>query len=125
MIKDYERITGESLSFEGFFFDEDCHDKRNRHLKYFPDTGFLIWGILEYEGKRYFAMLETYGKVAGMVDYIKKVMKMNGLSKIVTFTTRNPRAHIRKWKMIHHSEQDYDYEGRHYYVLTGTIENLH
>ncbi len=124
MVKDYEKITGESVDLTVFFFDDDFHDKRNRHLKYFPAIGFLIWGILPYEGERYFAILETYGKVTGMVDYIKDVMRMNGLSKIVTFTTRNPRAHIRKWKMQRHPDLDYDAGNHHYFVLTGTIENL-
>lgn len=125
MIKDYERITGESISFEGFFFDDDLHDRHGTHFKFFPNVGFLFWQLIKHEGIVYFQILETYGKFHKMVDYIREVMVLNGVKDIVTMTTRNPKAHIRRWKMIHHPEQDYDYEGRHYYVLTGTIENLH
>ncbi len=125
MVDDYQKITGETIDFNGFFFDGDLHDGQNKHFRFFPQIGFLFWGIQENAGVRYFSMLETYGKVSGMVDYIKSVMLLNGLTQILTMTTRNPKAHIRKWKMEHHQELDYDYDGRHYYVLTGNIVNLH
>lgn len=125
MIKNYERITGESISFEGFFFDDDLHDKQGTHFKFFPNAGFLFWQLIKHERIVYFQILETYGRFHKMTDYIREVMMLNDVKDIVTMTTRNPKGHIRRWKMVHHPEQDYDYEGRHYYVLTGTIENLH
>lgn len=124
MVRDYERITGESVNLDGLFFDGDFHDKYGTHLMFFPNTGFLFWQLIKHEGVIYFQILETYGKFHKMTDYIREVMMLNGVKDIVTMTTRNPKGHIRRWKMIHHPEHDYDYEGRHYYVLTGTIENL-
>ena len=125
MIEDYERITGERTDISSYYWKDDCRNDEGRHLKYFPNIGFLFWDLIEHEGVLYFRMLETYGKVSGMVEYIKSVMDLNGCKDILTYTTRNPKAHIRKWKMIHHQELDYEHEGRIYHVLTGTIDNLH
>jgi len=123
MVQKYEKITGETVSFDNFFFDGDYHNKDNLHFKLFPE-GFLFWAIIERNGKRYFFMGQTYGKMAGMVDYIKKVMAMNGLVDIVTATTRNPKAHVRKWKMEYLPQYNYVFKGRIYHVLIGTVDNL-
>ena len=48
MIKDYERRTGERVSLEGFYFDENNNykDKYNYYFKWFPNAGFLFWTML-------------------------------------------------------------------------------
>ena len=42
MVKDYEKITGESISFDGFFFDDDFHDKHGTHFKFLKRTADSI-----------------------------------------------------------------------------------
>lgn len=124
MIQDYERITGETIDLTGYTWEKDFTNDEGRHFKFFPNVGFLFWDLFDHEGVTYFRMLETYGFVSGMVDYVKEVMALNNCTDILTFTTRNPKMHIRKWKMIHHPEFDYEHEGKTYHVLTGTVDNL-
>ncbi len=126
MVQDYEARTGDAISFDGFYFD--CHnglkDELNTYFKFFPGTGFLFWDIFEFNSERYFRMKQTYGMVSGMVDYIKKVMWLNGLTNILTYTARDPKFHIRKWRMTHLADYDFEEDGRTYHVLIGTVDNL-
>lgn len=126
MVKDYELRTGERISFDGFYFDENgaYKDRYNEYFKFFPNKGFLFWKLIEFDGKRYFEILQTYGDMNVIGDYIVEVMELNGLTDIVTATTRNPKMHIRKWKMKRMPMHDYDYLGHHYYVLVGKIDAL-
>ncbi len=125
MFKKYTEKTGETVNLDGFFFDgETIRDDNYEYFKYFKDNGFLFWSITKRHGVKALVLRQTYGNVKGMVDYIRSVCELNGINKIVTMTTRNPKAHIRKWKMEHLEQYDYDYEGRHYYVLVGDLENL-
>lgn len=127
MVADYERMTGETVDLQRFKWQDKIGyvDEQNMHLKIVPHEGFFIWGIGERDGSKYLYLDQFYGFVKSVVPYLKEVMQMNGLSHIVTATQRNPKAHIRKWKMERMPEYDYDYEGRHYYVLQGDIDNFH
>lgn len=41
MVRDYERITGESVDLDGLFFDGDFHDKYGTHLMFFRIRAFF------------------------------------------------------------------------------------
>lgn len=123
MISAYEKRTGEAVDLAGFVDTGTDLVKDNIHFKVFPHS-FLFWGITEREGVKYIDLLQTWGVMTEMAPYIRAVMEMNGLRHIATVTTRQPRAHMRKWKMKRRPDWDYTYEGRYYYALTGTIENL-
>lgn len=126
MVKDYERRTGERVSFDGFYFNEQNNfkDKYNEHFQFFPGAGFLFWGILEYNGKKVFNILQTYGDMKVIGRYIVDVMKQNDLTQIIVATARNTKGFIKKWTMIPIPELDYRYYGREYKVLTTTIDHL-
>lgn len=126
MVADYERKTGETVDLKRFEWQDKIGfiDKENMHLKIVPNGGFFIWAINEKDGEKYLYLDQNYGLFKSVVPYLKEVMLMNGLKTIVTATQRNPKAHIRKWKMKRLEQYDYDYEGRHYYVLQTGIENL-
>lgn len=51
-------------------------------------------------------------------------MHMNGLTEIITRTTRPPKVHERRWGMKHLPELDYDYQGRRYHVMLSDISHL-
>ena len=127
MVADYERITGETVDLSKFEWVDKIGfvDNENMHLKIVSNGGFFIWGIGERSGIKYLYLDQFYGFVKSVVPYLKEVMRMNGLDVIVTATQRNPKAHIRKWKMERMPEYDYDYEGRHYFMLQGDINNFH
>lgn len=113
-VTDYERLTGETFEWKVGYED----------LKVLPSNDFMTWRIGEKEGIRYFEMRQTYGWLKNFIPWIKEVMKKNNLEWIVTMTTRNPKAHMRKWKMERLEKYDYEFEGRKYYVLLGHIDNL-
>jgi hypothetical protein len=113
-IQDYERITGE-------LFDIFNPDLTPIVL---PSNEFLLYQIGERDGMRYFEINQTYGYVRNFTDHIKIIMEENKLSHIVTFTQRNPKYHIRKYKLKRLPQYDYDYEGRHYYCLIGNLDGL-
>ena len=64
------------------------------------------------------------GVLKSVISYFKEVIRINGLKSIVTATHRNIKPFMRKWKMHRLEKYDYDYEGRHYYVLQTDIDNL-
>lgn len=113
-VADYERITGEKFEWIVGY----------DHLKVLPSNEFMTWRIGEKEGTRYFEIRQTYGFMKNFVDWIKEIMNKEGLEWIVTMTTRDPKAHLRKWSMRRLPEYDYVYEGRSYQVLIGHISNL-
>lgn len=112
-VADYERITGETFLWSS-----------GLDLKVFGSNEFMLWAIREHEGEKYFYVDQTYGQSKNIVPFIKKVMQENNLIYWATSTCRNPKPFIRKWKMEHLPTFDYDYEGRHYYLLKGHISNL-
>ena len=126
MIKDYERRTGEHVSLEGFYFDENNNykDKYNYYFKWFPNVGFLFWTINEHEGQRYFTIWQTYGDMKVIGKYIVEVMKMNDLDVIVTATHRSVRGFIKKWNMERVPTMDYTYNGFNYKVLKTVRKHL-
>ena len=127
MVEDYERLTGETVDLERFKWVDKVGyvDEKNMHLKIVANGGFFIWGMGERGKDKYLYLDQFYGFVQSVVPYLKEVMSMNGLTHIVTATQRNPKAHIRKWKMERMPELDYDFEGRHYFMLRGDIDNFH
>ena len=116
MIKDYERRTGERISLEGFYFDENNNykDTYNYYFKWFPNAGFLFWSINEHEGERYFTIWQTYGDMKVIGKYIVEVMKMN----------RSVRGFIKKWNMERVPTMDYSYNGFNYKVLKTVRKHL-
>ena len=126
MVEDYQRRTGETVNFGGFFFDDqgNFRDSYHEHFKFFPDVGFLFWGLKEYHGDMYFCILQTYGDMKVIGEYIIEVMERNNITKIFTSTTRKTKMHIRKWNMKEVPELDYTYHGLQYHVLEGTIDAL-
>lgn len=124
MIKDYERRTGETVDLSGFYWDGDYHDDYNEHFKFFPEVGFVFWNITEKDGVRYLVILQTYGIFKKMCDYLRAVMKANNLTEIITYTTRNPKVHARRWGMKWLKKYDYIYEGRKYHVMLSDINHL-
>lgn len=127
MVADYERRTGEKVNFDGFRFDDvngGFHDAYGEYFKFFDGVGFVFWHIAKLKGKRYFVIGQTYGNFRKMAPYMAKVMKENGLTDIITATTRPPGVHERRWGMRHLSAFDYTYEGRRYRVLESDISHL-
>ena len=126
-IADYERITGEHVPLEdyteqqaGCFYDPQNH----KYFKVLPSNEWLIWAIGEREGLSYLWLDQSYGFMKHFVPFLLNIMDVAGLEWIVTATTRNPKAHIRKWAMFRLPEYDYEYDGRHYFVLKGHKTNL-
>lgn len=113
-VDDYERLTGEDFEFKIPY----------ENLKILDSNEFMTWKIHDYNGLRFFEIRQTYGFVKNFVPWIKEIMAEENLSLIITMTQRDPKAHIRKWKMSHLKSRDYDYEGRHYHVLVGHVANL-
>ena len=112
-IKKYEQLTGET-----FLQSPDLA------LKVLGDC-FMLWKLAIRDGVPFFWIDQCFAKSFSVfVPFIKEVCQMADITTIVTATTRNPRSHIRKWSMIHLPELDYEYEGRHYHVLKGDIQNL-
>lgn len=127
MVRDYARRTGERVNLDGFFWDEKkggFHDGYNEYFKFFPHVGFVFWSIVEHAGKRYFSINQTYGKFHEMCPYMKEVMHLNGLTEIITRTTRPPKVHERRWGMKHLKELDYTFQGRRYHVMLSDITHL-
>lgn len=124
MIEDYERRTGETVDLSGFYWDGDYHDAYNEHFKFFPEVGFIFWNITEKDGVRYLVILQTYGIFREMCDYLRAVMRANNLTEIITYTTRNPKVHARRWGMKWLKKYDYIYEGRKYHVMLSDINHL-
>ena len=112
-IKKYEQLTGET-----FLQPADCAIK-------IIDNDFMIWKLGIREGVPFFYIDQTYAKSFSVfVPFIREVCQVAEITTIVTATTRKPNAHIKKWKMIYLPDLDYEYEGRHYHVLKGDIQNL-
>lgn len=126
MVKDYERRTGEKVSFDGFYFDEhgNYKDGYNYYFKFFPNVGFLFWSITEHDGTSYFTIWQTYGDMKVIGKYMVEVMKLNGLDKIVTATHRSTKGFIKKWNMKRVPEMDYTYNGFNYKVLKTVRKHL-
>lgn len=113
-ITKYERITG-----EGFEIPDD------HTIKIMPTGEFMVWKLGVHDSIPFFFINQTYAKsFSAFVPFIKEVCKAAGIETIVTATTRNPRAHIKKWKMERLPEFDYEHEGRSYFMLKGHISNL-
>jgi hypothetical protein len=128
MIDDYERYTQEVVNLDGFYFDKEdgsFHDDYFTYFKFFDKQGFLFWCVKELNGEKYICLLQTYGFFKYMADYVKEVMRLNHIKKVITFTTRNPRAHCRKWKMQRLASEDYEYRGKKYYALVTDYEHVH
>jgi hypothetical protein len=126
-ISDYRNITGEKVEnyrytdyINGNFYDIE----RNKYLRILPSNEWLIWAVGERYGFRYLWLDQSYGFINHFVPYLLEVMRFNNLEWICTATTRNPKAHIRKWKMERLPEHDYMFEGRFYFVLKGHRSNL-
>ena len=96
----------------------------NKYLKVLPSNEWLIWAIGEREGLSYLWLDQSYGFMKIFVPFLLNIMDIAGLEWIVTATTRNPKAHIRKWAMVRLPEYDYEFEGRNYFVLKGHKTNL-
>ena len=112
-ITKYEQITGET-----FLQPADCAIK-------IIDNEFMIWRLGTRDGVSFFYIDQTFAKSFSIfVPFIKEVCQVAEITTIVTATTRRPNAHIKKWKMFHLPELDYEYEGRHYHVLKGDIQNI-
>lgn len=113
-VSDYERITGEKFKW----------DAKNMQLVVLPSNEWFIWAIGERDGVRFLWLDQMYGFTKNFIPYIKEIGVKHNLEIVVTTTTRNPKMHIRKWKMKRLPEYDYTYEGRYYYVLQSTISNF-
>ena len=112
-IAKYEQLTGET-----FLQSPDLA------LKVIGDN-FMLWRLGIREGVPFFYIDQCFAKSFSVfVPFIKEVCQVAEIETIVTATTRRPNAHIKKWKMFHLPELDYEYEGRHYHVLKGDIKNL-
>ncbi|MDY3973450.1 MAG: hypothetical protein SOY76_02310 [Veillonella caviae] len=128
MIDDYKRYTQEIVSLDGFYFDDEdgsFHDNNYNYFKFFDKKGFLFWCVKEIEGEKYICLLQTYGIFKHMADYVKEVMRLNDIKYVLTFTTRNPKAHMRKWHMKRLPVADYSYRGETYYALVATYDDVH
>lgn len=126
-ISDYERITSETVSnydytdyTNGVFFNP----KNNKYLLVLPSNEWCIYAIGEREGLSYLHLDQCYGFMKHLAPHLIRIMEICKLETIVTSTQRNPKYHIRKWKLKHLPELDYDDEGRHYHVLQGDISGL-
>ena len=112
-ITKYEQITGET-----FYQSPDLS------LKVLGDS-FMLWRLSIRDGVPYFWIDQSYARSFSVfVPFIREVCQAANIETIVTATTRNPKAHIRKWSMVHLPDLDYEFEGRHYHILKGHISNL-
>jgi hypothetical protein len=112
-IEKYERITG-----------EEFNHSPDLDLKTTPDGEFMLWKLFVHDDVPYFWIDQTFGQMIHFGDFIRGVCKSADITQIVTATTRNPKFHIRKWKMERLPEHDYCFEGRFYYVLKGSVNSL-
>lgn len=85
---------------------------------------FMLWKLAIKDGTPYFWIGQMFGQMKNFEAFIREVCTAANIEWIVTATTRNPKAHIRKWSMVHMGSYDYEFEGRHYHVLKGNIQNL-
>lgn len=126
MVKDYERRTGEEVSFDGFYFEKNqLRNYYHEYFNFFPHEGFMFWGIFKDGKEEYFVVLQTYGNMKVIGRFIANVMEKNNLRKIVTATARkNVNGFIKKWTMKRIPWFDYEYRNKHYKALETTIDNL-
>ena len=112
-VKKYELKTNET-----FYQPTDCAIK-------IIANEFMIWKLGIREGVPFFWIDQCFAKSFSIfVPFIREVCQVAEITTIVTATTRKPNAHVKKWKMVHLPELDYEYEGRKYHVLKGDIQNL-
>lgn len=111
-IAKYQQITGETVEV-----------KPGYAVKIIDDN-FMVWRLGVRDGTPYFWVDQMYGQMKHFEEFIREVCKAAGIDTIATATTRDPKAHIRKWKMTRVPECDYTHEGRFYFVLKGNISNL-
>ena len=126
-ITHYCHITNETVDLSDYTIPQaDClfNPKTNKYLKVLPSNEFIIWAIGEREGLSFFQLDQCYGFMKNFVPFIKDIMRITNTEWIVTATQRNPKSHVKKWKMEHLSHLDYEYEGRFYHVLKGHVSNL-
>ena len=112
-IAKYERITHETFQ-----------QSPDLALKVIGDN-FMLWKLAIRDGVPFFWIDQTYAKSFSVfVPFIREVCAAADVETIVTATTRNGRAHIKKWGMVRLPEFDYQYENRHYHVLKGHLSKL-
>lgn len=111
-IRKYEQKTGETVTRPA-----DCAKKE-------IGDEFMFWKLTCRDDVSFFYIDQMCGQMKNFRDFIREVMNTASIEWIVTATTRNPKTHIRKWKMERLPDYDYDYENRHYYVLKGHLSNL-
>jgi hypothetical protein len=111
-IKKYEEITKETFQ-----------QSPDLSLKV-VGSDFMLWKLFIRDGIPYFWIDQTFGQMNNFVDFIREVCNSANIEWIVTATTRNPKSHMRKWKMERLTEYDYTFEGRFYYALKGHLSNL-
>lgn len=88
-----------------------------------PSNEFMLVRVGENSGRRWLEIGQMYGYSKSFAPIVRQLCENIGTTTIITTTQRNPKAHMRKWGMKRLPEHDYDYQGRHYYVLEGHVNN--
>jgi hypothetical protein len=106
-------------------------DKTKETVEVKPDMAvkvvgdnFMIWKLALRDGVPFFWIDQMYGQMVNFAEFIREVCEAADITTIITATTRNPRAHCRKWKMTEIEDYNYMHEDRYYHVLKGNIDNL-
>lgn len=112
-ISDYERLTGE---------DFDIMDPTYTPIV-LPSNEFMLVRVGERQGRKWLEIGQMYGYSKSFAPIVRQLCENIGTTTVVTMTQRDPKAHIRKWGMVHREELDYTHKGRRYHVLEGHINN--
>jgi hypothetical protein len=119
-VMDYERITKERFLWQ--ITSEPLGYGECLNLVVLPSNEWFMYAIREHEGERYIWLDQMYGFMKNFTPLINEIMEREGVKILLTATTRDPKMHIRKWDVEH--LYDYEFEGRHYHILKGTVDGL-
>jgi len=111
-IRRYEQKTGETFTVPADYAIKIIGDE------------FMIWKLGIRDGTPYFWIDQTFGEMKTFAPFIEEVCRAAEIEWMAAATQRNPKLYARKWKCVELPEYAYEYEGRHYKVVKGRLEDF-